>query len=129
MLVVQSRARAVLAAAAVAAFLWLLFADRAGAYSHTQSCNQPSAGVCWDFVGQTYNAWERIQNSMSGGAVVSEVCAKGVTAAGNIRNGSGCSNNTSFRDSDIVGGTPESRAYAYWGGAGGSRAFSLFAVT
>ena len=47
-----------------------------------------------------------------------EICAKGVTAAGNRRTGSGCNINANVRHSCFDGINPYSAAYVYWAGGG-----------
>lgn len=90
----------------------------AGAYTHSWTCTAGSAQRCWDNVGANPNPWEYVEASIA--AYPYELCAKAVTPAGNTRTGSGCVNYWYYRYSDIAGGTPQSVAYVYWGGSGGS---------
>jgi hypothetical protein len=69
------------------------------------------------YAGTGYRSYVEVTNSM--GARKSEVCAKGVTAAGNVRSGSGCNHNTIGRVSCFSGASPHSAAYVYWAGSGG----------
>jgi len=94
----------------------------AEAYTHSWSCLRSSGSRCTDFSGQYYNPWISVAAYSS--PAKSEVCAKGETQAGNQRSilgdPDGCSNNTTLRISCFNGSTPDSQAYVYWGGAGGS---------
>jgi len=84
-------------------------------YSHLWSCQGGSGSQCYDFSGQRYNRW--IQSSNEIQEIKSEVCAKAITAAGNVRSGSGCNGNSFGRISSYFP-DPESQAYGYWGGSG-----------
>jgi hypothetical protein len=92
-------------------------AGSAEAWAHRWNCTVGSAQVCWDVSGQFYNPW--ISVVVWSGGTVSELCAKAVTQANNLRTGSGCSYTTSSRVSCIASATPDSQAYVYWGGSGG----------
>jgi hypothetical protein len=94
----------------------------AEAYLHSQVCpHYTSAQVCWSGDGYHSNTEVVLQIGAYGNpAFQNEVCAKAVTAAGNIRTGSGCAGAgfaTSQRVSCLVGGTPDSAAYGYYGGS------------
>ena len=92
-----------------------LSAQRADAYADYWGCyNFYSAQTCWSGAG--YHSWTFVVAAI--GPNRSEVCAKGVTAAGNVRSGSGCSYNTNGRTSLFSGGTPMSAGYVYWAGSG-----------
>lgn len=105
---------AVLATAACAAF-----PAAASAYTHSWGCVAGSAQRCGDNTGANPNPWEWVDAGLS--TAPYEICAKAVTPANNTRTGSGCNYWSYYRYSDIAGGTPESVAYVYWGGSGGSR--------
>jgi hypothetical protein len=91
-------------------------APSAQAYIHVWSCQAASAVQCYDNSGQQYNPWAQVSASMS--AVSNQVCAKAITAAGNIRTGSGCNFNTTARLSCFSYALPDSWAYVYWAGNG-----------
>lgn len=97
----------------------LLAVQPATADTVTWACySYSSAQTCW--AGTGYRGYKEVGNSTSdgGGAVTrSEVCAKAVTAAGNIRTGSGCSYNTWLRGSCLSSSSPNSAAYVYWAGS------------
>jgi hypothetical protein len=79
------------------------------------SCpNYSSAQTCW--AGTGYRGYIEVVATL--GATRSEVCAKAVTAAGNIRTGSGCQYNAFYRRSCLAGSSPNSAAYVYWAGSG-----------
>ena len=95
---------------------------RAEGYVHTWNCASWYAyDQCFDLAGQRYNAWEYVQvdylNGIGGGTSVNGTCAKAITAAQNIRSGSGCSSSL-VHYANIAGGYPTSWAYVYWGGNG-----------
>ncbi len=92
-----------------------LFAPAARADLDTWACgNYFSGQTC--YAGTGYRSYIEVVNAM--GVFKYEVCAKGVTAAGNRRTGSGCSNNAKVRISCFDGISPYSAAYIYWGGGG-----------
>lgn len=104
-----------LLAAFSAAVPLALSAERADAYEDFWGCsNSYSAQTCWSGAG--YHSWVVVAAAI--GPSRAEICAKGVTAAGNVRSGSGCNYNTSTRGSGFSGGTPASAAYVYWAGSG-----------
>lgn len=109
----------------------LVAAETAGAYGHGWSCNAASGSQCYDDAytrgGQQYNAWRSVIASMS--ATSAQVCAKGITAAGNIKIGSGCNNGTTNRTSCLNSDPPESWAYVYWAGTGTIRLINGAAQT
>lgn len=116
--------RAVLLAMLVA----VLAPSSASAYVHnwglsTGICNPwPSNTRCTDNAGQTYNPW--IQNSfgVSTEQAMYEVCAKAVTAAGNLRSTTTGSDNEDYcagggaltTGNTLSSSTPESKAYGYY---------------
>lgn len=101
------------------------------AYTHSWSCTRGSANTCTDATGQQYNSWMQIIASVASGA--SEVCAKGRTAAGNVRAGAGngCTtgSNVTYRVTCLYPETPQTEAYVYWGGSGGPKSISGSADT
>ena len=100
-------------------------------YAHDWSCVRGSANTCTDTTGQQYNSWRQVVADMGDFISVYEVCAKGRTAAGNVRNGAGngCWNNTFYRQTCFYPETPQTEAYVYWGGSGGSRTINGNAQT
>lgn len=79
------------------------------------------AGSCWTSSGQVcqlsgYHGWYQI--AYGGDVSKPEMCAKAVTAAGNIRSGSGCIYPGSWTLRCLSGASPNSSAYGYWGGSG-----------
>lgn len=116
---------AALAVIAVAASC-AMFAQKAEAYSDLWSCsNAYSAQTCYSGAG--YHSWQDVAAGI--GPSRSEICAKGVTAAGNIRSGSGCNYNTNYRYSGFSGGTPTSAGYVYWAGSGSATDINGSAAT
>ncbi len=107
------RTRCFLAGAVMAGALGS--ASTAEAYFGWANCYTYSAQTCW--VGNGYRGNIEVDAELWYTAR-SEVCAKGVTAAGNIRTGSGCSYNTGVRDSYFSYHEPASAGYAYWAGSG-----------
>lgn len=98
------------------------------AYGHTWGCTGwPAYERCNDYSGVQYNPWVAVR--AFNGNVPPEICAKAITAAGNIRTGSGCSYCSSDRISSISGGTPDSWAYVYWGGWSGTQVITGNAST
>ncbi len=88
------------------------------AYGHSWSCGTAYSGSqCYDDSGTQYNPWLEIDGQV-GASSVHETCAKGITAAGNIRTGSGCFGAT-FVVACFTSATPDSWAYVYWDGSGG----------
>jgi hypothetical protein len=103
-------------ASALATGALLVTATSAIGYIDRWSCgNYYSAQTC--YAGTGYRSYIEITNNI--GARKAEVCAKGVTAAGNIRSGSGCNHNALGRVSCISSASPHSAAYIYWAGGGG----------
>ena len=92
-------------------------ANVASAFPHNWSCYAYSASQCYDYQGypSLYYPWLGVKADV-GDFVLSEVCAKGITAAGNYRTGSGCATNTFQKRACFSGGSPDSWAYVYWGG-------------
>jgi hypothetical protein len=84
-------------------------------YVHQWQCYSASASQCYDPT-PCCHGWIQVSNQTS--VTKYEVCAKAVTAAGNIRTGSGCNLNTFGRSSCLAGETPSSTAYVYWAGTG-----------
>ena len=76
--------------------------------------NYYSAQICW--VGFGYHGIKQVTEFQH--ARRSESCAKGRTAAGNIRTGSGCNYNTDSRISKWSDPSPYSAGYGYWAGSG-----------
>ncbi len=99
----------------------------AAAYTHSWGCSTGSATRCWDNVGANPNPWELVDAATA--EPHAEICAKAVTPANNTRTGSGCNYNTTYRRSDIAGGTPESVAYVYWAGPYGPFSINGWAAT
>ena len=96
-------------------------ASTASAFPHNWSCYAYSASQCYDYRGypNLYYPWLGVKADV-GDYILSEVCAKGITAAGNYRTGSGCATNTFYKRACFSGGSPSSWAYVYWGsGYGG----------
>jgi len=109
-----SRWRALVAAVAVVAALagTAVVASPAQAYQHWWNCPTAySAGQCYDYSGTYYNPWEHITINVSNTS--NHVCAKGVTAAGNIRS-SVCAVNTTTDGTCYTSASPETLAYGYW---------------
>ncbi|HEX4344863.1 MAG TPA: hypothetical protein VHZ31_04815 [Solirubrobacteraceae bacterium] len=93
-------------------------ASPATAFPHNWNCYAYSAGQCYDYQGyppNIYYPWLGVKADV-GDYVLSEVCAKGITAAGNYRTGSGCATNDFQKRACFSGGSPDSWAYVYWGG-------------
>lgn len=106
----------------IAVIAAILGATSAHAFSDSWACsNYVSAQKCYSGAG--YHSWVRVtgfvHNAAGDGVSVYETCAKGITAAGNIRSGSGCAINFYLRESLFSGGTPMTVGYNYWGGSGG----------
>jgi hypothetical protein len=92
----------------------------AQAYTHGWSCARVSADPCYDTTGTTFNSWVFIHASMS--ATSSHVCAKGVTALGNVRQPETCQTGTTESSvCYVTGGTPDTHAFVYWDGPGTTR--------
>lgn len=108
-----------LLASALAAAAVTFLPATASAYTHSWGCSAGSAARCWDNTGANPNPWEWVDASLASSPY--EICAKAVTPSNNTRTGSGCNNWTYYRYSDIAGGSPQSLAYVYWGGSGGSK--------
>lgn len=117
----MQRAAAAIGATAALASASAFAAAPANAYPHYWSCsNAYAASQCYDNAGQTYNPWRGVKIDV-GDFTVPTVCAKGITAAGNIRSGSVCSFNTFQARACFSGPTPETLAYGYWNGGSGTR--------
>lgn len=87
----------------------------AQAYVHNWSCTAYAASQCYDYQGVQYNSWQGVKADV-GDYVLPEVCAKGITAASNIRAGSGCASNAFQKRACFSGGTPDTWGYVYWAG-------------
>lgn len=96
-----------------------LFAGDAKAdYYHLWNCGaQGSTATCYD-PDTSPNPWLDVQNSTTYQRY--NVCAKAVTDASNIKSGSGCSTNATYRCSSLAAASPYSTGYTYWAGTGGS---------
>jgi hypothetical protein len=116
----HKRISATLAVVVIGVVCALGISSNASAYPHGWSCTAAAYSQCYDYSGTYYNPWRGVAADIADN-VRPGVCAKGITAAGNIRSGSGCSPNPahSWR-ACFSGGTPETLAYVYWGGSGGS---------
>jgi hypothetical protein len=96
----------------------LASAPSASAYGHTWSCSAAADGSqCYDYSGTIYNPWLGVYAYVYDYSLPS-VCAKGITAAGNIRSGSGCMGGFYDR-ACFSGGSPSSWGYVYWDGIPG----------
>jgi hypothetical protein len=86
-------------------------------YSHNMPCHETPYSQCFDTRGIIYNPWFDSQTSTDSGGSVPGICAKAITAAGNLKSGSGCATNTWQRTS-YYATSPDSQAYGYWGDNG-----------
>jgi hypothetical protein len=110
--------RVLLAFAMVGAMLLGVMAvgvPQAHAFAHNWACNAASAVQCYDYEGQQYVDWAQVTASMD--YVSSDVCAKSITAAGNVRANS-CMHAVNYDITCYTSSTPDSWAYVYWAGAG-----------
>jgi hypothetical protein len=113
----QSGGLRIATAAAIASVALLLSTSTgvASGYAHQWQCYSASAAQCYD-PSPCCHGWIQVSNRIP--VTRYEVCAKAITAAGNIRTGSGCNFNTFGRSSCLTGETPSSTAYVYWAGTG-----------
>jgi hypothetical protein len=103
--------------AVAAAALFLFVAVNAHAFSANWPCSAwPSGTRCYEPSGQ-YVGWTNVTVSYSGAGTLANICAKGVTAAGNERTSvyGPCSYNATYHQSCWGNPSPYSRAYVYWG--------------
>lgn len=101
----------------VAAGFTIAVPSHASAAYWTWECSNSYSGqVCW--AGTGYLGHKSVLNQLW--VQRYEVCAKGVTAAGNTRlgGGNGCGYNTTYRASCFGTTSPASAAYVYWAGSG-----------
>lgn len=117
----------------------IAFPSAAAAYSHSWSwgtspaaCNPIGPDTrCYDNQGATYNPWV----VLGGGSYANTaptVCAKSVTAAGNLRSsvtGGYCNYNYGNVYVVLTSATPESRAYVYWANGSGTKFLAGTATT
>lgn len=92
---------------------------------------QPAYSVCFDDTGQIYNSWFEVDATFSNwqnGYTLYGVCAYAVTAAGNVRTGSGCTA-SSYRYSLLSAATPNSQAEGWWEGTGLSQKIVVHGAT
>lgn len=94
----------------------MLSTSTASAYRHAWTCNTASYNRCFDNTGTIYNPWFWSHAVMS--ATSDTICAKAITAAGNVRTPQACFNNSREVGACFSYNYPESHAYVYWGGAG-----------
>lgn len=101
----------------IGAFLATFIAGAVATSSHAYqgvSCWTYSAQKCHTSGYHGWSAWGTNVESYS-----SEVCAKAITAAGNIRAGSGCNYNNSVIIVCTYSTWPATNVYGYWAGGGG----------
>ncbi len=79
-------------------------------------CDRVSASQCYSGY---YWHWMRVHADMV--ATSSSICAKSITSAGNIKNGSGCAPNTNVVNVCITNYDPVGNGYVYWAGSGTTR--------
>ena len=112
-----------IATLAVIVGIGLLSASSATAYVHSWSCQSGSGGTCPDLSGQIFNPWLGLQAQMDPLRDVHQLCAKAVTAAGNLRSPapgySSCGYGIFLIGVCLISDTPDSQAYIYWDGPGG----------
>lgn len=113
------------AALLAASFTLATLAPGASADVDTVPCNNyVSAQSC--YLGSGYRGYIQVTSGTLDGATArSEWCAKAVTAAGNIKGGSGCNYNAVSRKSCLDNVSPNSVGYSYWAGTG----YPLLVVT
>ena len=125
---IATRARALEVAVAAITCLGVAatVADSAGAYTHGWSCYSYAASQCYDDAytrgGTQYNPWVYVHGYTA--ATSDTLCAKGITAAGNLRTPQACAYNVHDVAACFAGsgtGYPESWAYVYWNGSGTQR--------
>lgn len=90
-------------------------ATPAAALYDARSCWTSSGQICQLTSG--YHGWYQIAYGSLNGSKP-EVCAKAITAAGNIRAASGCIYPGSWTLRCLGGPSPSTSAYGYWGGSG-----------
>jgi len=111
---------------AALALLVSIHTSAALAYTHSWSCGAASYVQCYDNAGQQYNPWAYVRASMVPNS--STICAKAITAAGNLRNPQACLSNTNLVAACLNPAFyPESWAYVYWGGPGTIRTINGYA--
>jgi hypothetical protein len=120
-------AKAGLGTAATLLSALALHAPPAFAFVNNWGCNSTGSGqICYSTAG--YHSYLEVTAVLQ--YARPEVCTKGITAAGNIRTGSGCNYNfVNYRTSCFAGGTPNSLAYYYWGGGYPNQGGSAIART
>jgi len=132
-MVTRGNKRVVAAAAGAVCAITLVFASTAAAYTHSWSCSRNSGNTCSDSAGQTYNPWIQVYVQMNPFRDVHELCAKGVTAAGNQRSpasgDTSCDFGVTLHSVCFIGSSPDSLAYTYWDGPGGPYSFDSWAAT
>lgn len=104
------------AALVCAAAAFALSAGAKSASAVVWGCDAASAVQYYH--GAYDKAWLQVSNSMS--ATSSQVCAKQITAANNVRTPwktNACSNNTTYHRTCYSAG-PNANAYIYWAGSG-----------
>lgn len=86
---------------------------------------------CYDNQGLIYNPWGSLRATALVSAV-NEICGKAITSSNNLRSTTGGSNNSDYCAAnsteklvDILGTTPDSRAYVYWNSGSGGGTTSL----
>jgi hypothetical protein len=92
-------------------------AGAAGAYTHTWDCySYANAQKCYD-PSPCCHSWIEVQVALINDPRYN-VCAKAVTAAGNIRSATNamCGVNTDLHTTCLISETPSSTAYVYWAG-------------
>lgn len=110
--------------AAVTATAIMVGASPGQAYTHDIGpCAVGSGSPCYDSSGgQVFNGWLGVLASNVSQAYVSELCAKGVTQANNVRNGNspcGYASGSSYpitHGNCLVDRNPYTLAYSYKGG-------------
>ena len=98
----------------------------ASGYVHRWSCQRTAYDPCRDYSGQRYNPWMWVYIRMY---ARSGMCAKGVTAAGNLRSPQACVDGAYEVGACFDGRYPETWAYGYWGGSGTVRTIDGYANT
>lgn len=91
-------------------------------FVHNWSCSSAASAVqCYDYQGQQYVDWAQI--SAYTNVTVPNLCAKSITAAGNVRSNT-CSSYTTLDITCYTYDLPESWAYVYWSGSGSNKAIT-----
>lgn len=102
-------------AVTIAAAMALIVPSSSQALVHGWSCNIAASNNCFD-PGTPYHSWDWVVGQIEQGPVA-QTCSSGITEAGNVRQGSGCSPG-SRHDACFSGGTPMTWAWVAWGNSG-----------